>query len=672
MEKISLNEELSVLYELALKTNKHGDCLRDAMHFLSLLIERKKYRQTVLYINTSLIDPSVAVQSTLSAYISLPFNDKTPKTLQVSDINPFNDKATWRVESLNLCGTESLWMIFELNKVGALFISQPQDQEDQAKFLARQISDVIKKFGDGLLATYTNKELEKAKDQLQKSNHKLEQQVELRTSELKKSLQDLDLALTGAGLGFWEWEINTGEVKFNENWAAIVGYTLNELKPLSINTWVDLCHPDDLPKSNHQLTECFEKRSLTYECDLRMRHKSGDWVWAQDRGRVIEWDNEGKPVRMAGIHQNIDARKKSETALLESEDKYRRLVETTSLYITIIQDDKIVYANKALQMSSGYTMDDMYGMSFVNFLNPTEQQRITDIHTKRKLGIIDLRQYETSYINAKKQVVYVKMNIQEFYYRNKKAFMCIMEDITTHKKLEEQLIRSQKLQALGSFAGGIAHDFNNILQIIKTYIDLLQLDLPESEQLKNRFTKIDMAVNRGSAAVKALLHYSRSNEIRMEEFNFSENLKNLVPILKGLLPSSVVITEKIQDNCLILGDANQLEQVIVNLAMNAKDAMQNKGDLTIELNCDNEVPIKDKKIVLSITDSGIGMAQETLQRIFDPFFTTKKVGEGTGMGLAVVHGIIEAHKGKIDVSSEPGVGTRFTITLPSIQQTNHT
>lgn len=672
MEKVSLNEELSVLYELALNTNKYGDCLQDSVHFLSLLIERKKYRQTVLYIDTSLIDPSIPAQASLSAFLSLPYNDKAPKILQLSDINPFNDKESWRVETLNLCGTEALWMVFELNKIGALFIMPPQDQEHNAKFLARQIADVLKRFGDGLLATYTNKELEKARDQLQKNNFELEQQVDLRTIELKKTLQNLDLAISGAGLGFWEWEINTGEVRFNDNWATIIGYTLDELKPLSINTWVDLCHPYDLPKSNQLLTECFEKRSLNYECDLRMRHKSGDWVWVLDKGRVIEWSHDGKPLRMAGIHQNIDARKKSETALLESEDKYRRLVETTSLYITIIQDDKIVYANKALQMSSGYTMDDMYGMPFVNFLHPSEQKRVTDIHAQRKMGLADFNQYETSYINAKKQVVYAKMNIQEFDYRDKKAFMCIMEDITAHKKLEEQLMRSQKLQALGSFAGGIAHDFNNILQIIKTYIDLLQLDLPESEQLKNRFTKIDMAVNRGSAAVKALLHYSRSNEIRMEKFNFSENLKNLVPILKGLLPSSIVITENIQDNCLVLGDVNQIEQVIVNLAMNAKDAMQNKGDLAIELYCDNTSPSNDKKVVLCITDTGIGMEQETLQRIFDPFFTTKKVGEGTGMGLAVVHGIIEAHKGKIDVSSEPGVGTRFTITLPSIQQTNHT
>jgi PAS domain S-box-containing protein len=668
MEKISLNEELSVLYELALNTNKYGDCLQDAIHFLSLLIERKKYRQTVLYIDTSLIDPEKPAHASLSAFLSLPYNDKTPKILHLSDANPFNDTANWRVERLNLCGSESLWMIFGLNRIGALFIKPPQDQEHQATFLARQISDVLQKFGDGLLATYTHKELEKAKHQLQKSNTKLEQQVELRTQELKKTIQNLDLAVSGAGLGFWEWEINTGNVRFNENWASIVGYTLNELKPLSINTWAKLCHPDDLAKSTQELTECFEKRTEVYEIDVRMRHKNNEWIWVHDKGRVIEWDENNKPVRMAGIHQNIDARKKSEAALWESEDKYRRLVETTSLYITIIQNDKIVYANKALLESSGYEEDDLYGMNFSYFLHPDEQAKVTNIHNQRKAGLAQLNHYETSYINAKKQLVYVRMNIQEFDYQQKKAFMCIMEDITSQKKLEQQLLRSQKLQALGSFAGGIAHDFNNILQIIKTYTDLLQLDLPENDQDSNCFKQIDAAINRGSSAVKALMHYSRSNEIRMTEFNFSENLKNLVPILKGLLPSSIVINENIQDNCIIMGDASQIDQVIVNLAMNAKDAMKNKGNLGIELYQETMTTLKEKNVVLSITDNGPGMEKAVLQRIFDPFFTTKKVGEGTGMGLAVVYGIVESHKGKIEVSSEPGKGANFTLTFPGIEQ----
>jgi PAS domain S-box-containing protein len=667
MRKANLEKEISILFKLALNTNIAGDCHKDAMYFLMLLIEYRICKQAVLYVKSGINDISDKTDWYGEPFMSIPSGQKAPKALNYKQLGIESDEFLQMVDQLDLNGVNEQWLVYNLKKVGVLCLLPADIDRFPIELYDEQIAGVVKKFGEGLLATHTSRELIQTNAKLQECNINNSSVLNVANNELLGKLQHLELAVTGARLGLWEWTIPTGEVKFNETWAELLGYTLEELEPVSIKTWIDFCHPDDLLVSNQLLEKCFKRQIAVYECDLRMLHKNGGWIWVYDQGKVSEWDESGNPVRMSGIHQDINTRKKFESDLLESEDKYRRLVESTLFYIAIIQDGSIVYANKALIDATGLPSGRLMGMLLADLLHPIEKERITELMDQRSEGIEMKLYYEMFFLDIKKQIVNVRMNIQEFTYHHKKAYMCVMEDISVQKRLEQQLFRNQKMEALGILASGIAHDFNNILQIIKTYIDLMELDSGDATSMSNRLQQIDAAINRGGATVRALLYYSRTNEVKSSEINMGKQLQGIIAVLKSVLPTTIVIISEIEAGCEIWGDVNQIEQIVVNLAMNAKDAMNSRGTMKITLRNEPGLVKTERNVVLTVSDTGTGIDSETQKKIFDPFFTTKKVGEGTGMGLSVVQGIVDSHKGRIEVHSESGKGTRFEIYFPALK-----
>jgi len=244
------------------------------------------------------------------------------------------------------------------------------------------------------------------------------------------------------------------------------------------------------------------------------------------------------------------------------------------------------------------------------------------------------------------------------------------------------LLQSQKMEAVGTLAGGIAHDFNNILSSIKGYIQLCLEDLEKKTQTYNNLEQVLIATNRAKSLVSQILAFSRQSKHKMKPVRISQIVEEVIILLMSTIPAKIKVRKQLKTKKdIVLADTTEIHQVLLNLCTNAVQAMQEKGGI-LEISLTN-VGFDSKELAayphitresyvkLSIRDTGCGMDSTTVSRIFEPFFTTKKQNKGTGLGLAVVHGIIQEHNGIISVKSKPGQGTTFLIYLPELKQKKH-
>ena len=259
------------------------------------------------------------------------------------------------------------------------------------------------------------------------------------------------------------------------------------------------------------------------------------------------------------------------------------------------------------------------------------------------------------------------------------------QDITQRKQseeekthLESQLLQSQKMEAIGTLAGGIAHDFNNILTVISGFGSLLQMDIPEDDPKKAYIDQILASSEKAAQLTQGLLAFSRKQQISLRPLDINNTIRATSKLLKTLLTEDIELKTKLsEETSIIMADASQMDQILFNLAANARDAMPQGGTLIVETKIveldDDFIRIhgygeSGKYVLLSVSDTGIGMDEATKSKIFDPFFTTKEVGKGTGLGLSTVYGIVKQHNGYITVYSEPGRGTTFRIYLPLVNE----
>ncbi|MFT5697646.1 MAG: PAS domain S-box-containing protein [Desulforhopalus sp.] len=254
----------------------------------------------------------------------------------------------------------------------------------------------------------------------------------------------------------------------------------------------------------------------------------------------------------------------------------------------------------------------------------------------------------------------------------------VFRDITEEKHMEDKLRQSHKMESIGTLAGGIAHDFNNILFVIMGYTDLAMLKITENAETRKYLEKIYQACNRAKDLVQQILAFSRQNTQTFKPIDISSVIEEAIKLLRASLPSTIKIYSNIRSDTKIIADATQIYQVVYNLCTNAAQAIQDKAGfirislLDVEVN-ENQCTVHPglvpgKYVRLSVEDSGHGMSSDIKGKIFDPYFTTKREGKGTGMGLALVHGIITNHDGSIGVFSEPGKGTTFDVFLPAIER----
>ncbi|MEA5113008.1 MAG: response regulator [Geobacteraceae bacterium] len=404
------------------------------------------------------------------------------------------------------------------------------------------------------LVTQMDGEIEKRTGQLRRA---LE---EARSAErnLRESENRLNLVMEGSNDGFWDWSLISGEIRLSSRWADFLGYTPDELERLFSDGKV-LVHRNDQGEVMKLIADHLQGSAPQYTAEYRMMTRAGEWKWLLDRGKVVEWDSQGRPLRITGTTSDV---------------------------------------------------------------------------TNRKLA----------------------------------------EEEKQH--LENQLHHSQKMEAIGQLAGGVAHEFNNIMTAIIGYAHLLVMKTEEESQLRHFASQILTSAERAAGLTKSLLTFSRKQIANLHQVNVNDTIEKIGSLLSRLIREDVEFkTELCYEPLNILADDGQVEQVLMNLVTNARDALPHGGGVTISTG----TAFLDAEFIggfgygtpgsyarISVQDTGLGMDESTVEKIFEPFFTTKEPGKGTGLGLAIVYGIIKQLNGYVTVDSIPGKGTDFTIYFPLI------
>ncbi len=394
--------------------------------------------------------------------------------------------------------------------------------------------------------------------------------------------------------------------------------------------------------------------------------------------RIDPQDLSGQTIVSASL--DITDRKRAERALTESQERLRRIIDSSPIGINIVQDGRYVYANPTFVQIFGYeTSDDMIGLP-VEMLYASESKKSVLEKFAGGTGKGDrVSHYEATGVTKAKKLVDVDGWITSIDYYGKQAFLTFIIDVTESKSLRLQLLQSQKMEAIGTLAGGIAHDFNNILTIILGFSELLLVN-KEKDQLEYAdLQKILHAARKGSDLIQRLLAFSRKAESNPRPINLNHQVEQIKDMLARTIPKMIEIELGLADGLSATNaDPTQIDQVLMNLAVNARDAMPVGGKLTIKttnvtLNedyCRGHVGVNPGNyVLLAVSDTGHGMDEETLRHIFEPFYTTKKAGKGTGLGLAVVYGIIRQHGGYVTCDSRPDAGATFKVYLPAVLNT---
>ena len=383
--------------------------------------------------------------------------------------------------------------------------------------------------------------------------------------------------------------------------------------------------------------------------------------------------------RFVALFDNVTERKRAEEALRQSEERFRRSFSSSPVAMTLSEAKTglMIDVNERLAGMLGYAREELIGRSSLElglWVDPAERARaVADVEAS-----IPIREREIRLRTKTGEVRYVLDSIEPLRFGLERVLLSAFQDVTERRLLEEQLRQSQKMEAIGQLAGGIAHDFNNVLTAILGYGSLLATRLAGDASGREEVEEILQAAGRAAALTRQLLAFSRRQVLEPVVLGLNELIRNLEKMLGRVIGEHLSLDTRLDPSLgNVLADAGQIEQVIMNLVVNARDAMPQGGRLTIETaNADldeayaqRHVPVRPGRYVMvAVSDTGVGIDAETQARIFEPFFTTKEKGKGTGLGLSTVYGIVKQSGGYIWVYSEPSKGTTFKVYLPRVDE----
>ena len=427
---------------------------------------------------------------------------------------------------------------------------------------------------------------------------------------------------------------------------------------------------------------CPVKRSMEerIEC-LHDRTDSRGRTWLYRSYPVT--DKKGKVIGAVETASDISAWKKYEEALRESEERYRSIVEhMDDGYFENDLQGTLTFVNESIARLLGRKREELVGLNYKTYTSENEAKRVRAAYQELYRTRIPIKIFEHEVMRPSGEVRYVDISASLMYDRmgNPIGFRGTVKDVTERKQMQEearklshQLYQSQKYKAIGTLAGGIAHDFNNLLMGIQGYTSLMLLDLDPAHPHYEKLKAIESQVQSGAELTRQLLGFARGGKYEVKKTNLNELLKNTVRMFGRTKKELVIHENYARDLWPVEVDRGQIEQVVLNLLLNAWQAMPAGGSIYVTTeNCVLEethiayfnIP-PGRYVKFSVTDTGVGMDEKTLERIFEPFFTTKEMGRGTGLGLATAYGIVKGHGGVIKVYSEKGHGSTFNIYLPA-------
>ena len=486
----------------------------------------------------------------------------------------------------------------------------------------------------------------------------------------------LAAALEIASDGMWEWDQGTADMFFDSRFYTVAGYDPGEF-PATFDEWAKRIHPDDREEVKKKLIASMTGGQDRYEATYRFRTRTGGWIWIHARGKVVERDSAGSPLRMIGIINDVTETKHAESVHRLSEERYRMVVENAHDGIFIAQDGLIRYANSSTKRILGRTREELAQVPIDKLIHASDRAMVVDRHHRRLRGEKVPDYYSFRALHKAGKARWLEINTVLTQWAGAPAIQAFIRDITQTKLLEKQLLQAQKMQAIGTLAGGIAHDFNNILSAMIGYTELCLNESGKAGALSSKLERVLQAGKRARDLVNQILSFSRQHDSDEKPIEIGPIIVEAVQLLRASIPTSIDMDVRMEKEAgIVQADPTRIHQIIMNLCINAAHAMEaDGGRLDIQL---ENITISRQEAIrfldlppgpyvrVSVSDSGHGMSPEVCKQIFDPYFTTKPKGEGTGLGLSVVHGIVASLGGAINVYSEPNEGTTFTIYLPQI------
>ena len=467
-----------------------------------------------------------------------------------------------------------------------------------------------------------------------------------------------------------------GTIKFtNRNSLNVTGYSENDIKK-GLNA-LQLLVPEDHDRALQNIQKVLAGEKVPDAEYTARRKDGGTFPIIVHAVRIL---HENKPVGMRGIIIDLTERKQAEDALHDSEERFRTVLEASpDPFVLYDMEGRVIFLNLAFTRVFGWTLEEQLGKKLDQFV-PDENWPETRIMIETVTAGKQLAATETNRYTRDGRVIPVIISGAPYLDRDGTPSGSIinLRDISEQKRLQSQLQKAQRMEAIGTLAGGIAHDFNNILSAILGYTEIAISDVAQDSELDHNLRQVLNAGGRAKDLVKQILTFSRQAEQELKPVQIKIAVKEALKLIRASLPTTIDIQQNILSDSVVLADLTQIHQVVMNLCTNANHAMQAQGG-TLSLNLVNteissdfaaEHPglVPGPCVQLSVIDTGQGMPPNVLNRIFDPFFTTKEKGEGTGMGLAVVHGIVKSYGGEIIVHSQPGKGTVFDIYFPVIEK----
>ena len=513
--------------------------------------------------------------------------------------------------------------------------------------------------------------------------------VDLQTAErrLRRANERFELAASAVSSAIYDLNLQHRTVAWTQGITELCGYRLDETDS-TYEWWIERIHPDDRLRVRERFQTALAS-GVDFEAEYRFRARDGHYLDVLDRGRLLR-DAGGRSVRVVGSMADVSERKRGESVLRESEARHRAVLETAmDAFVAMDHDGRVIEFNPAAERMFGHTRADVIGRELAEVIIPPAFQ---DAHRRGLSRYLATGEHtllggriEVSARRADGTEFPVELTVTVAQVDGPPTFSAYVRDLTEQKRadaartsLEMQLQQAQKMEAVGRLAGGVAHDFNNLLTVISGRAHMLLSRLKPGDPMHRDVDLIQKTSQRAVALTSQLLAFSRKQVVQPRVLELGPLVADLVPMLQRMIGEDMeLVVEPVQGTGRVKVDPSQMQQVLMNLAVNARDAMPNGGRIGVSIRdvaVDEPAALHQTNlppgpyVALAVSDTGTGMSAETAAHIFEPFFTTKEQGKGTGLGLSTVYGIVEQSRGHIQVQSELDHGTTFTIHLPRVEE----